>query len=164
MSGGVRCADPPDTPPPAGVPIVRRALFLSCAAGSFHLDFHAHPGMNAALKTMFTFGQSRHLDMAALKDSGLGHRQVRKAVAAFGNHRLSPVKPIHKAAAELLHLGERMGLATLVDDAENGVLLDAECVGLEIPVRVRSSSSCLRKQVIERRKCSESDVLTEVRP
>src|SRR3981081_594616 len=57
-----------------------------------------------------------------------------------------------------------MGLATLVDDAENGVLPDAECVGLEVPVRVRSSGSCLRKQGIERRKCSESDVLTEVRP
>jgi hypothetical protein len=45
--------------------------------------------MDAALKKMFTFGQTRYLPLAALKDSGLGHRDVRKAAGTFGNRVLS---------------------------------------------------------------------------
>jgi hypothetical protein len=61
---------------------------LACH-GSFHLDLRAHPRMNAALKKMFTFGQPRDLDLTALKDSGLGHGNVRKAAGTFGNGVLS---------------------------------------------------------------------------
>ena len=57
--------------------------------GSFHFDFHAHPGMDAALKKMFTFRQTRDLALATLKDSGFGHREVRKAAATFGNRVFS---------------------------------------------------------------------------
>src|SRR5947208_13713368 len=57
--------------------------------GSFHLDFHAHPRMDAALKKMVTFRQTRDLALAALKNSGLGHRDVRKAAGTFGNRVLS---------------------------------------------------------------------------
>src|SRR6266576_3100692 len=65
-----------------------RALSLACH-GSFHLDFHAHPRMDAALKKMFTFRQTRDLALAALKDSGLGHRNVREAAGTFRNRLLS---------------------------------------------------------------------------
>ena len=65
-----------------------RSLSLACH-GSFHLDFHAHPRMDAALKKMFTFRQTRDLALAALKDSGFGHREVRKAASTFGNRVFS---------------------------------------------------------------------------
>jgi hypothetical protein len=43
--------------PPRYLPLLApgsRSLSLACLR-SLHLDFHAHPGMNAALKEMFTF-------------------------------------------------------------------------------------------------------------
>src|SRR5882762_544315 len=64
------------------------SISLACH-GSFHLDFHAHPRVDAALKKMFTFRQTRDLALAALKDSGFGHREVRKAAGTFGNRLLS---------------------------------------------------------------------------
>ena len=45
--------------------------------------------MDAALKKMFTFRQTRDLALAALKDSGFGHREVRKAAGTFGNRVFS---------------------------------------------------------------------------
>src|SRR5713226_7226828 len=75
-----------------------RVLPIACR-GSFHRDFHAHPRMDAALKKMFTFRQTRNLALAALKDSGLGHRDVREAASTFGNRGLSCVKIPYKAAA-----------------------------------------------------------------
>src|ERR1700730_3383014 len=138
----------------------------SACQGHFiaHLNRHAHPGMDAALKTMFTFRQTRDLDMAALKDSSLGHREVRKAAVTFGNRGLSVIEPVYITATELCHLGEGVRLAALADYAKNGSLLDAECVRFEVPVGVRSSSLCLRKQFVERRECPERDILAEVSP
>src|SRR5436190_10231487 len=117
---------------------------LACH-GSFHLDVHAHPGMDAALKTMCTFRQTCDLDMAALKDSSLGHPEGRKAASTLGNRGLSPVEPLYKTSAEFRHLGEGVRLAALVDYGDGGSFLDGECVRFEIPLRVRSSSGCLRK-------------------
>jgi len=71
--------------------------------------------MDAALKKMFTFRQARDLALAALKDSGPGHREVRKAAGTFGNRGLSCVKIPYKAAAEVRHLGEGVWLAALVE-------------------------------------------------
>jgi len=65
-----------------------RSLPIACC-GSLHFDFYAHPRMDAALKKMFTFRQTRDLALAALKDSGLGHRDVRKAAGTFGNRVLT---------------------------------------------------------------------------
>src|ERR1700716_185987 len=101
--------------------------------------------MDAALKTMFTFRQTRDLDMAALKDSSLGHRQVRKSAGTLGNRGLSPIQPRYKAATELRYLGEGVRLAPLVDHAKNGSLLNAERVRFEVPVRIRVPTRCLRK-------------------
>src|SRR6267378_3183151 len=61
-------------------------VVISRVPRSFHLDFHAHPRMDAALKKMFTLRQTGDLGVAALKDSGPGHRDVRKATGTFGNH------------------------------------------------------------------------------
>ncbi len=80
-------------------------------ARSLHLDFHAHPGMNAALKTMFTFQEIRNVDIATLKDSSLGDCDVRKAAGAFGDSVLSwRIEPWYEAA-ELCDLGEGVRLA-----------------------------------------------------
>jgi len=114
--------------------------------GSLHLDFHAHPGMDAALKTMFTFRQTRDLDMAALQDSSPSHRDLPKAAVTFGNRGLSrPIEARYEAATELRDLGEGVGLAALVDDAEGGSLPHVDRVRFEVPIRVGSSSMCLSK-------------------
>ncbi len=101
--------------------------------------------MDAALKKMFTFRKTRDLGLAALKDSGLGHREVRKAAGTLGNHGLSSIKVVYEAATELRHLGEGVRLAALVDYAKSGSLLDVDYVWFEVPARVRSSSGCLFK-------------------
>jgi hypothetical protein len=99
--------------------------------------------MDAALKTMFALRQTRDLDMAALKDSSLGHREVRKAAGTFGNRGLSVIESVYKAATELRHFGEGVGFAALVDYAKNGSLLEAECVGFEVPARIRTANVAL---------------------
>jgi tetratricopeptide (TPR) repeat protein len=72
--------------------------------------------MDAALEMMFAFRQVRDLELAALKDSSLGHGDCRKAAVTFGNCVLSVrVEPWYETAAELLHLGEGVRLAALVD-------------------------------------------------
>src|SRR5713101_127444 len=76
-----------------------RSVSLACH-GSLHLDFHAHPRMDAALKTMFTFRQTRDHDLAALEDSGLGHGDVRKAASTLGNRVLSRIEVRYKPATE----------------------------------------------------------------
>jgi hypothetical protein len=102
--------------------------------------------MDAALKTMFTFRQIRDVDLAALKDSSLGHRDFRKAAGTFGNRVLSwRIELRYEAATEVRHLGEGVRLAALVDYAKNGSFLDVDCVRFEVPARVRSSSGGLCK-------------------
>ena len=83
---------------------------------SFHLDFHPHPGMEAALKAVFPLRQIRHVDLAALQDSCLGHRNGGKPGRTFWNRGLSRrVEGRDEAAAKLRHLGEGMDFAALVD-------------------------------------------------
>jgi hypothetical protein len=100
--------------------------------------------MDAALEKMFALGQTRDLGMAALKDSGLGHRDLRKAPGTFGNRALSwRIKPRYKTATEARHLGKGVRLTALVDDDKNGSFRDVDCVRFEVPSRIRSSSGCL---------------------
>ena len=102
--------------------------------------------MDAALKKMFTLRQTRDLDMAALENSGLGHRDLRKATGAFGNRALSwRIKPRYKTAAEARHLGKSVRLTALVDYDKGGSFPYVDCVRFEVPARVRSSSGCLLK-------------------
>src|SRR5664279_1641257 len=90
-----------------------RAFSLACHR-SFHFDLHAHPRMDTALKTVFTFRQTRDLDLAALKDSSLSHRDVRKAAGTFRNRVLSRhIELRYEAATEVRHLGECVRLAAL---------------------------------------------------
>jgi hypothetical protein len=118
---------------------------MSTSYGLFHYDFHAHPGMDAAHKKMFTFRQTGDLGVAALKDAGPGHRDVLKAVGTFGDRGLSCIKIPYKAATEMHDLGEGMGLAALVDYVKNGSLLHVDGVRLEVPARVRFSSGYVFK-------------------
>src|SRR5580700_6722990 len=113
-------------------------------AGSLHLDFHAHPGMDAALKKMCTLGQIPDRELAALEDACPGHRDLRKASGTLGNRGFSwCIERWDKAATELLHFREGVRFAALVDDDDGGSLLDVECVGFEVPIRVGSSGAGL---------------------
>jgi hypothetical protein len=131
--------------------------------GSFHLDSYAHPGVDAALKKMLALRQARELAMAALQDSGSGHREIRKASRAFGNRWLASVEVGYEAAAKMRNLGEGVRLAALVNHTEGCAFLDMYNVRFEVPVRVRSPSSCFRKEVAELCGCPNGDVLLEVR-
>src|SRR6267378_8398177 len=140
---------PPDQP--------RRALRTELRGGnrpdlrqgnraSFHIDCHAHPRMDAALKKMFTPRQTSDVEMAALQDSSLGHRDVRKAAGTFGNRLLAwRIEPRYEPATELRYLGEGVRLAALVGYDKSGSFLDVDSVRFEVPAPVRSSSGCLRK-------------------
>jgi len=112
---------------------------------SFDIDCHMHPRMNTALKKMFALRQTRDLQVAALKDTSPGHRDVLKASSTFGNHRLASIEGHYETAPEFRHLGKGMGLTTLVDYDKGGSFLDRDPVGLEVPGRVWSSSRCLFK-------------------
>jgi hypothetical protein len=50
-----------------------------------HLNRHAHPRMNAALKEMVAFCEAGDLELAALQDARAGHRNVLKTAGTFGN-------------------------------------------------------------------------------
>jgi hypothetical protein len=54
-----------------------RDLFF-CRALVTHLNRHAHPRMNAALKEMVAFCEAGDLELAALQDARAGHRNVLK--------------------------------------------------------------------------------------
>ena len=74
--------------------------------------------MDAALKEMCSLRRPPELNRSALKQSSLGHGQVRKTDGAFVNGVLPRrVEPGDEAATELLHLGEGVRLTALIDDA-----------------------------------------------
>ena len=121
--------------------------------------------MDAALKKMFTFRQTRKLELAALKDSGFGHRDSREAAGALGNYFFSwGIEAGYKAATEPCHFREGMRLAALVDSLNRGSFPDRECVRFKVPIRIRGSSRRFRKLLGERCGCSQCDVLAETRP
>jgi hypothetical protein len=107
--------------------------------------------MNTALKKMFALRQTRDLQLAALKDTSPGHRDVLKAAFTFGNRRLSSIEALdssgapYETAPEFRHLGEGVRLTTLVYYDKGGAFPDRDTVGLEVPARVWSSSRCLCK-------------------
>ena len=81
--------------------------------------------MDATLKKMFTFRQTRDLELAGLKDSGFGHRDFREAADALGNYLLSwGIEPRYKAPTELCNFREGVRLTALVDGTNRGSLLD----------------------------------------
>jgi hypothetical protein len=83
----------------------------------FHVNCHAHPGMYAALKTMFALRQAVNLQLAALQDARPGDGEVFEAAGAFGDRGLAAVKVADEAAPELLNPSEGVRLAALVDSA-----------------------------------------------
>src|SRR5262245_29104037 len=107
--------------------------------GSVHVYLHPHPGMDAALKKMLPFRKTRDVHPAALNDSRLGHRDVGEAALALRNGRLAMVEVLDESATEMGHLGERVGLTTLVRHADHCPSLDGQLVGLEVPARIGGS-------------------------
>jgi hypothetical protein len=121
--------------------------------------------MDATLKKVLSWRQTCDLELAALKHSGPGYRHLAKAAGAFGYRVLSgSIELRYEASPKVLHLGERMRLAALVDYAESCFFVDVDRVRFKVPVRVRMSRLCLRKQVRQRREISQRDILTEARP
>src|SRR5579859_6840150 len=119
--------------------------------------------MDAALKVVFAFRQTRELDSAALKKSSPGYLDLRKAAGAFGDGGFCVgIKLRDEAAAELRHLGKGVRLAALVDYADRGSLLDPKRIRFKVPLFVGMSRLCLCKQVVQRGECSKRDVLAEV--
>src|SRR3977135_2005020 len=112
---------------------------------SSDVDCDAHPRMNTALKTMFARRQTRDLQLAALKDTSPGHRDLLKAAGTFGNRRLFSIERRYETAPEFRHLGEGVRLTTLVHHDKGSSFRDRDSVGLEVPTRVWSSSRCLVK-------------------
>ena len=101
--------------------------------------------MDAALKKMFTFRQTRYLQLAALQDSRFGDGEIFKSTGTFWCHGLSSIEVFYKTAAKLRNLGEGVRLAALIDYDNRGSFLDADDVGFEVPVRVGRSSFGLIK-------------------
>ena len=82
---------------------------------SLHLDFDAHPGMDAALKEMLAPRKPGELDLAALQDTGPGNLDSRKASSAFWNDALSRgVQSGDEATSELCDFGEGVRFAALI--------------------------------------------------
>src|SRR5882724_431528 len=136
----------------------------SVRRSSLHLDFHAHPRMDAAFKKMFPFRQTRYLELAALQDSRFGDGEIFKPTRTFRCHDFSSIEVFYKAATKVRNLREGVRLAALIDYDNRGSFLDADDVGFEVPVRVRSSGDGLIKQGLESRGCSKRDVMAERRP
>ena len=96
--------------------------------------------MDTALKKMFARRQTCDLELAALKKSCPGYRDLAKSAGTFGNNVLSwPVELRYEASTELLDLGKGVRFSALVDDAERRSLLDLDRIRFEVPVRVRMS-------------------------
>ena len=62
------------------------ALPADAASGSLHVNFEAHPRMNAAFEEMLALRQASDVEMTALKDSRPGHRDVTKAAGTLRNN------------------------------------------------------------------------------
>src|SRR6267378_3154080 len=137
LTGGASCAI-------RGFSTARTRSLSSVMPRSFvDVDCHTHPRMNTALKKMFALRQTRDLQLAALKDTSPGHRDILKAAGTFGNRRLSSIEVPYETAPEFRHLGEGVRLTTLVDYDKGGSFLDRDFVGLEVPGRVGVFSLCL---------------------
>src|SRR5271157_3317287 len=157
-------AFPTSHPPPEKNSRSTTPSFPGASPASLHLDLHAHPGMDAALEKMSTLREIHDLEIAALENSGLGYRDLRKTASTLWNRLLTRrIEPWYKATAELLYLGEGVRLAALVGYGKDGSFLHGDNVRFEVPVRVGCSSGCLGKQVRQRRERSERNVLAEVR-
>ncbi len=119
--------------------------------------------MNAALKKVFSFGQFREFDFAALQDPGPCHCKILKATGTFRNGISPCIERWYEAAAKLCHLGKGVRLATLVDHAERRPFLDHNAIGLEIPARIRRAGGRLGEQLVQRGESSQSYVLAKIR-
>jgi len=77
----------------------------------FDYDFHAHPGMDAALKKMFALRKARHLELAALKDARSGYRNARKTRSTLGSRGFSAIERRYEPASKMRNSCESVGLA-----------------------------------------------------
>src|SRR4051794_20338357 len=90
-----------------------------------HGDSGPHPGMDAALKVVFAFGEPRGVEMAALQYSRPGDGNLSEAAITLWDGRLSwSVQPGNESSAELCHFGEGVRLTALVHRAKDRSLFD----------------------------------------
>jgi hypothetical protein len=70
-----------------------------------HVNLDAHPGMNATLEQVFSFRQIEDMEMAALKNPGLRHRDCGKTTCTFGDDVFArSVQSGDEPSSKLLHL------------------------------------------------------------
>src|SRR5512135_2280945 len=113
-----------------------------------HIDFDAHPGVDAALEEVLAFRQVIDLDLAALQDPRARYRHVRESAGAFRNGLFTTVETLDEPSAEMGHLGKRVRLATLIGHDDVGPFLDGHFIRFKIPARIGSAGRGLSEQVI----------------
>jgi len=107
--------------------------------GSVHVNFDAHPRMDAALEQVAALRQTSHFEPAALQNPGLGHRDGGKPTSAFGDDRFAgAVQRGDEPSPKLLHLRKGVGLTTLIDDRN------------KLPLIERRGNLVTREEILER--------------
>src|SRR5215475_11681491 len=91
-----------------------------------HIDGDSHPGMNTALEFVLSFGQTGHLQLAALKDAGSCHLDILEAARALGHSLFTVVQIVDKASTKLLHFGKGVRLTSLVHYDQRLPLVDVQ--------------------------------------
>ena len=73
-----------------------------------HVNLDAHPGMNATLERVFSFRETEDIEMAALENPGLRHRDRGKTTCTFGDDVFAgPSSPGTNPSTKLLLLSIR---------------------------------------------------------
>ena len=73
-----------------------------------HVNLDAHSGMKATLDQLFSFRETEDIEMAALKNPGLRHRDRGKATCTFGDDAFArSVQSGDEPSTKLLHLSIR---------------------------------------------------------
>ena len=105
-----------------------------------HVDYGAHPRVNAALKTVDALSQLRHHQATSLGHSSGSYIGIRdKASGALRNRIGCPrriVKRGNESVAELCDFCEGVDLASLVGRSDGIVLLGGQTRGVKKPGRV----------------------------
>src|SRR5262252_4400914 len=92
--------------------------------------------MDAALEEMPAPRQPGDVEAAPLEDPRPRDRDVREAAVALRRRGLAVVQGRDESAAVLRDLGERVGLAALIDDGYGGPPRDRQPIGLEVPLGI----------------------------
>src|ERR1700693_1589552 len=114
---------------------------------------------------MLALRQASDIEMAALKNSGPGHRDFGKAAGTlrYSAGRAARVERRQESVTKRFHLRKGVGFTALVNYGKHVTLVDRHLVGFEVPSRIGGSSLRPGKQIGKRGERSQRDVLAKVR-